>query len=859
MKPLLKPITENIPEALKALPQCVGWRGEWDERKQKYSKQPINSKTGQLASSTDPATWSTFDQAVNYYLAYQNKIDGIGFVLTKDDQIVGVDIDHCVEDGQISQEAAEIISDLDTYAEISPSGTGIRLFGIGKLPPNGRRRGNFEAYEDGRFLTVTGHRVPGAPETVNECQEPLEAFHSKYIAKPEKQQSAPRPTAPGAVPLDAQAVLDKAFRAKNGGKIRSLYEGSTAEHGGDHSVADMALNTLLAFYTGNNPALLDALFRRSALYREKWDERHYSSGETYGQRTIQEAIANCTKFYDWDRESKKATTQVSDTQVPSGSSTNSAPLNFDEDYTPETLEQLKALNNRFAVILHEPQGLWDLEGSKPTSPAHWRMVLKNRKGQYVVQTKDGEKLESKPLSFLWESWSGRREHQIVDILPELPTTPNTLNLWKGWGGEVVSNFDASLWPLHVDMIFGLRDFEGKPTAESYTERGQTLRQDRDWFERWIAYPFQHPGAKLRTMALLWSTVQGIGKTAIADLLHVIYRDHFLEVDSAFFESGFNGQLAGTLFVSAEEIFCNGRHDFMNRLKSFVTSPRININVKHGAQYEAINRFNILATSNHPNALHLDGNDRRVFVHEVICPKPPDSYFKTLYGWGLSQSGKDSLLTHLKTLDLGDFDPYASAPTTEAKLRMVEASRSDLDRWIEDLECCEQFPFDLVELRTLLDKARLACPTVRLQANTLSAAFHKAGYESRRMSKTFNQVQLISIRNRTEWRQLDNAIWGNHWKTQSFEAPSEYLSSTQEKTLESSQEAAFNLTQIPQDHLRNGGNATQIPQNHLSSTQNGSGRGFEVTEDSTTQILRSPFSSSTNSEDETSDPDPTEAL
>jgi predicted P-loop ATPase len=350
---LLKPKFENIPAVLKELPQYVCWRGAWQEDKQKHSKQPINSKSGQLASSTDPATWSTFDQAVERYRTHPGRVDGIGFVLTEGDPIVGVDVDHCVDDGQISQEVAEIISDLNTYAEISPSGTGIRIFAKGKLPPEGRKRGNFEAYDDARFLTVTGHRVPGAPETVNECQEAIDAFHAKYIAKPKKEQSALRPATPGAVPLDAQAILDKAFRAKNGGKIRSLYEGSTADHGGDHSVADMALCSSLAFWTGNNRALLDSIFRSSGLYRDKWDERHYSGGETYGEHTISEAITNCTKFYDWEPKVRSKTKGKQ----------SSAPSSTEDDYQRplSTLERIdQKYGDRLRLNVHK--NVIELEG-----------------------------------------------------------------------------------------------------------------------------------------------------------------------------------------------------------------------------------------------------------------------------------------------------------------------------------------------------------------------------------------------------------------------------------------------------------------------------------------------------------------
>jgi hypothetical protein len=244
----------------------------------------------------------------------------------------------------------------------------------------------------------------------------------------------------------------------------------------------------------------------------------------------------------------------------------------------------------------------------------------------------------------------------------------------------------------------------------------------------------------------------------------VYGRHFLEVDSKFFESGFNGPLVGKLFIAAEEVFCDGRYAFMDRLKALVTSPRIGINVKHGSQYEAVNRFNLLATSNHPNALHLDAQDRRVFVHEVTAGKPPAGYFKRLYGWA-DDGGIDHLFTHLKTLDLADFDPYAPARMTESKQRMVDNSRSDLDRWIADLGYSD-FP-DICDLKELLLKAREACPTVayKLQAHTLSSAFSKEGINTRRLPGSISgRPTVAAIRNKDFWSKQETGSWVTAWKS-----------------------------------------------------------------------------------------------
>ncbi len=65
-----------IPEVLRAYPQWVGWR--YEARDGKRTKVPYDAKTGERASSTDPSTWSTYEQA----RAVKNHYDGLGFVFT---------------------------------------------------------------------------------------------------------------------------------------------------------------------------------------------------------------------------------------------------------------------------------------------------------------------------------------------------------------------------------------------------------------------------------------------------------------------------------------------------------------------------------------------------------------------------------------------------------------------------------------------------------------------------------------------------------------------------------------------------------------------------------------------------------
>ncbi|MCM0758121.1 hypothetical protein M7775_05965 [Sporomusa sphaeroides DSM 2875] len=91
----------KIPEELQAVKQWVAWRAIWKEDRQKWSKQPVNPYTGSLAATNDPGTWGEFHAAVNH--AERNGLAGIGFVFTKNDPYMGIDLDKCVdESGELS-------------------------------------------------------------------------------------------------------------------------------------------------------------------------------------------------------------------------------------------------------------------------------------------------------------------------------------------------------------------------------------------------------------------------------------------------------------------------------------------------------------------------------------------------------------------------------------------------------------------------------------------------------------------------------------------------------------------------------------------------------------------------------------
>lgn len=300
----LAPISANIPERLRQVPQWVCWRYELREDKKsghKWTKIPVNAQTGGNAMSNEPDTWSDFEKAWQRYDANRATLDGVGFVLTDEDMFAGIDLDHVVTNGQITDPKADQIKEqINSYWEISPSGQGLRCFVIANLPPQGRKCGNIECYEDGRFLTMTGHII-GKVRDVEEQQVEVEQFHAAYF-------SAKQPTTerrdPVPLSLSDADLLNRARQSKNGDKIGALLDGNISGYP-SKSEADLALCSLLAFWSGGDATRLDGWFRSSHLCADKWDKRHYSDGRTYGEATVEKAISGCVNFYDPNRKKRQ--------------------------------------------------------------------------------------------------------------------------------------------------------------------------------------------------------------------------------------------------------------------------------------------------------------------------------------------------------------------------------------------------------------------------------------------------------------------------------------------------------------------------------------------------------------------------
>lgn len=305
----IHPVIANIPAELQELRQWVLWRYIWkvDEStgRAEWAKLPMQA-SGQAAKSNDPVTWATFKDALNAWDTARSSFDGIGFMFTPESKVVGVDVDNCVEPDEsgelrINKIGARVIELLDSYTELSPSGSGIHVLVKAELAEALKdSKTGVEVYNKGRYFTVTGSLwsdfIPVQDRT-EQLRQMVEGIRKAKAAPAKNGSSQHSPVAS----LTVDDRLKKAFAAQNGQSIARLFHGDTSDYNGDDSAADLALCSKLAFWCENRSDMLDTMFRQSRLMRDKWDQKHSSAGETYGQMTLSKALSGQTEFYDPQR------------------------------------------------------------------------------------------------------------------------------------------------------------------------------------------------------------------------------------------------------------------------------------------------------------------------------------------------------------------------------------------------------------------------------------------------------------------------------------------------------------------------------------------------------------------------------
>jgi hypothetical protein len=195
----------SLPDEMKEYPNWVNWKYHLSHGR--WTKVPIY-RAGHgwpFASSTNPATWVDYYAALSTHLLLEDHdLVGIGFCPSRDTPFTFVDIDKCRDrdTGEIAPEALGYCRLLNTYTEVTVSGTGLRLALVGKKPGDRclNRQLRVELYDRAHFMAMTGWRLPEFPATIEPRQAELEEFYHRLFPP-----AAPAPTVPPRVPRASHA------------------------------------------------------------------------------------------------------------------------------------------------------------------------------------------------------------------------------------------------------------------------------------------------------------------------------------------------------------------------------------------------------------------------------------------------------------------------------------------------------------------------------------------------------------------------------------------------------------------------------------------------------------------------------
>ena len=302
-----------LPEELRLL----GDMKRWVCHENKIPKNPI---TGGNAMADKEETWTTYERALAGLKKF--RFSGVGFQFglplneteaLEVERVTGIDLDHVIlEDGSLEPVALEIVKLMDSYTEISPSGTGLHILCKAKMPNIGNKvywpssiEGQkivLEVYNHSRYFTFTANAYKEVKNVASRTEE-LNKLYEKYFLKAKKPILSKQSIAglskpslsnsneryPSCANLTDTELIDKMFSSNKGYGIRLLFNGDMSGYS-SQSEADLALCNHLAYWTNGDAVRMDNLFRQSGLMRDKWEERH--GAQTYGEMTISKALSN---------------------------------------------------------------------------------------------------------------------------------------------------------------------------------------------------------------------------------------------------------------------------------------------------------------------------------------------------------------------------------------------------------------------------------------------------------------------------------------------------------------------------------------------------------------------------------------
>lgn len=306
---------ENIPDNLKKEKRWCLYK--IIQRDGKNTKLPL-MPSAKPAKSNDKMTWHSYEDCIA--ALNRNIGEGLGFFLGEG--YIGIDIDKVSDDimaysldYRASSMTADFLREISTYAELSPSKTGLHFIGKGKVPGERKRHKNLEIYDEGRFFTVTGNVIKDKNRSrIKPIEQELLPLYQKYMPtvgnqsedkekrnEKEKKSIKENPFVQRYRKSSndvLELLFEKGYFSYTGEDLRRIYYGNYESYFNSRSETDFFMLKRLIYYTSDiNEAV--SLIENSGLKREKWYKRRGNTN--YIHYIANKAISSINQFYHWEK------------------------------------------------------------------------------------------------------------------------------------------------------------------------------------------------------------------------------------------------------------------------------------------------------------------------------------------------------------------------------------------------------------------------------------------------------------------------------------------------------------------------------------------------------------------------------
>lgn len=667
----------------------------------KTDKLPVHPQTLQVVTAHDPSAWVDADTASVLAMACGADY-GVAFVFTENDPFFFIDIDNCVQDGQWTPVAQDLMNRFRGAAvEISQSGAGLHIFGTyrGAAPEHAckNKEHGLELYTSSRFVALTGDGAIG--DAALDCTAPLRNAIETYYpptmvaaGDPEGWRDGPVPEWSG--PEDDDILIAKMLGSKSAGNVFGkrasvadlwnnnetalalAYPSLNDRDPYDRSSADAALASHLAWWTGKDHERITRLMWKSGLVREKWT-RH----KTYlREMTITRAINGATGVFNGGG---------SKPLVPQ----DHQPVDISEAVTAALEPTLTAgqqfltvsqLTEYFAgcIYIQDRHRILTSNGTI-LRPDQFKATFGGY--EFTIDAENGKSTRN--------AWEAFVENQAVRF-PKVSTTCFRPSLAPG---AVISEESRTMVNTYVPIHTRRQQGDVTPFLDHLSKLFPDPR-DREIVLSYMAALVQYPGVKFQWAPLIQGG-EGNGKSLIMRALAFAVGSRYTHLPNAQdLGSQFNGWLLEKLLIGVEEIFISHKRELIERIKPLVTNERVEVQQKGVDQLTADNYANWMLFTNHKDALIISEDGRRYAVFFTPQQTAVDltrwgmsgDYFPNLYRW-LNALGYEYVNDFLHSYQIADeFNPAAAcqrAPVTTSTDEAISLSLGSIEQ--EIMEAVDQ--------------------------------------------------------------------------------------------------------------------------------------------------------------------------